>query len=736
MNNRVFGGTLAYVVAFMPMTISMARAADTSPGDTLEEVVITAEKRSENMQTVPLAVSVLTADDLARKGVQDFRDLQNATPSLSVTEAGILTFMNIRGIGLTLQSPTVVSGVATYRDGLFSPSPIFMTENQFDLASVEVLRGPQGTFVGQNSTAGAVFLNSQNPALSANASGYAGLHVGSYNEHGVTAAVNLPVSGTVAARIAINTESRDSYYTNIGSRAATPGSIDHKSVRLGLLWQPSESFQLLWKTEANDARDGGYSFKPQPGGALGAVAPVDPFTLNFDRSDIHDNEGSVRSSVEARWKLQSGLTIKSLTGYQLGTQNFLTDTDATNLDLGYSFQRILDKVYSQELDVVSPDTGSFKWTVGGSYVRQDAHLDLHICADAVPLAGSGNVCPHMDIWILTTNPKISTGAFAQGTLSLGRGLELQAGARFSHDSQSQEGALTLTPSPPLPGAIPADSPHYDDNHVTGKVALNWTLNPHNFLYAFVANGFKSGGVNLPAGTFRAETVRTYEAGWKGTFADGHVRTQLGVFDMDYHYLQMNIVDPNSGTNAVGNADKSTVRGTEFQLQSRFGGLGADLNVAYLDSTTGGIRLIDVRSLPGGSTSGLGPQCVPGQTVGCFDYEPYKRNLAGQPTPYSPKVTANLGLEYRIPAGNGSLTPRLDVSHIAKQYSSLFAGPLDTIPARTVGNVSLYWEKGNWLTTVSLRNVTDKTYVSGIDDGSGNMWLGAPRTFQLSVRSQF
>ncbi|MEY4761749.1 MAG: hypothetical protein RLZZ200_1605 [Pseudomonadota bacterium] len=732
----------ASVLAASAVFVAQDVRADSS--GTLDEIVVTSEKRATNIQTASLAVSVLTADDLQKKDVKDLRDLQNATPSLSVTEAGILTFMNIRGVGLLIQTPTVVSGVATYRDGLFSPSPIFLTEPLYDMASVEVLRGPQGTFVGQNSTGGAVYQVSRSPVIGSDrVEGNVGVKVGSFSELGTEGAANLPISSTLAARVAWSTTSRDSYFDNIVNTSAHPGSLDHKNLRVGLLWEPSDAFSLLVKSEVNIARDGGYTSQPQPGSPLAAFASPDPWKLKFDRGDIHDDEASLRNSVEAKWTLPSGITVRSISGFQLGTQNFLTDTDGGYEDGSYNHQRILDRVYSQEIDVISPDTGRFRWTVGGSYVKQTAHLDLHILNDRFPFgptgapAGVAPIFPQMDIWIFTTNPKVAEGVFAQGTYELTKGLELQVGGRYSHDEQTQSGALTLLPNPPLPGVIPASSPRYSDNHATGKVALNWTVSDEHFLYAFVANGYKPGGVNLPAGDFKAETVVDYELGWKATLAGGHVRTQLGLFNMNYHGMQMNIVDTNSGTNSVGNAERSTIRGAEFQLQAKSGRFSTDLNVSYVDSSTGGISLVDVRALPGGSTNGLGPQCAVGQAPpACFNYDPYRVSLDGRPTPYAPKLTANAGVEYSFASENGVWTPRFDVTHLSDQYSSLFAGRFDRIPTRTLANASLSYRSGDWRTTLAVTNITDKTYVSGIDDGSGFMWLGAPRVFRLSVNRAF
>ena len=128
----------------------------------LQEVVVTAERRAENLQTTPIAATVLTGDQLEQKGVVQMADLQNASPSLSITNAALTANVNIRGIGLDSGSPSVVPGVATYRDGLWQP-PILVTDSFYDIGSIEVLRGPQGTFVGSNSTGGAIFINTRNP---------------------------------------------------------------------------------------------------------------------------------------------------------------------------------------------------------------------------------------------------------------------------------------------------------------------------------------------------------------------------------------------------------------------------------------------------------------------------------------------------------------------------------------------------------------------------------------------
>jgi iron complex outermembrane recepter protein len=245
---------LAICAALGESFLGAAHAAETATpeasSDSLQEVVITAERRTQNIQTTSIAMTALSAEDVANKGVRDQTDLQFAAPSLSMTQVGFTENVNIRGIGINLQSPVVVSGVALYRDGLFYPGNIMADEPYYDVADVEILRGPQGTFVGQNSTGGAILVTSRNPTLD-------GTHAdveaqtGNYQEVQVRGAVNVPLSETWGARVAFNHESRNSFFDNVQNRLVQPGKVDQTNMRLSLMFAPNDSFTALWKSEYN-----------------------------------------------------------------------------------------------------------------------------------------------------------------------------------------------------------------------------------------------------------------------------------------------------------------------------------------------------------------------------------------------------------------------------------------------------------------------------------------------------
>src|ERR1700730_5501738 len=174
--------------------------------------MVTAQRRTENLMTTAVAASSLSENDLQKKGVVSIIDLQYATPSLSVQEVGHTSSFNIRGIGQQSTDLNAVPGVPLYIDGMLNPT-ILTSNAYFDTNSVEVLRGPQGTFAGASSTGGAIFVNSRNPDFSG-LHGTFGAQVGNYQDLGAHGAVNMPLSEHVAARIAFNVERRNSFFTN------------------------------------------------------------------------------------------------------------------------------------------------------------------------------------------------------------------------------------------------------------------------------------------------------------------------------------------------------------------------------------------------------------------------------------------------------------------------------------------------------------------------------------------
>jgi iron complex outermembrane receptor protein len=289
---------------------------------------------------------------------------------------------------------------------------------------------------------------------------------------------------------------------------------------------------------------------------------------------------------------------------------------------------------------------------------------------------------------------------------------------------------------PPEGILLADlSGSHTDGRVTGKAALNWTVDEDHLIYGFVARGYKPGGFESPTSQFDPETVWNYEIGWKGSLAEDRVRVQLSAFYNDFKDLQFDVLEPSTGTSGVRNVGSATIKGFEGQIQARFGGLGIDGGFGYLDSELSSLTFVNSRLLPPGQ---LGPQCPPGTPSSpptCFDYEPFIITTAGGPNLYSPDWTYNFGVEYRAFLNDRiSITPRVNYGYIGSRFDYLAYGPGDLIESRGLLSAVITLEAGNWRVQGYATNLTDKEYVVG--RSGNNEFYGAPREYGLRVGLTF
>jgi iron complex outermembrane recepter protein len=711
-------------------------ASANKPDTTLEEIVVTAERRTVNLQDTNLAASSLGAVELEKKSVTEIADLQNTTPSLSVIDQGFSHSVNIRGIGLAVASPQVAPGIATYRDGVFLPTQTSLGLPFYDLQDVEVLRGPQGTFAGQDATGGAVFVNSKSPTLSDHVSGDLTAAYGNYNDVLLQGAVNLPISDTLAARVAFLDEKRNSFYKDISPTAngLQPGRLDTMNLRIGLLWKPTDELSVLFKTEYDQYSNDSYAFQPIPGTAFYDAAPKTPFVIDYDAQGLRNDEDYILSSLQINYAFADGITLKSNSGYQYNGTKAFYDPDASPVPFETETQNFIERIWTEDLSLVSPDTGPLRWVVGGTYFNYTIPLDV---IESLPLVGE-------TVHIAITSPKKSYGIFGSATYNILPTLELQGGLRYSGDTVGQGGGVSFATSSGIPlGFLGETSPNYNDNAWTGKVALNWKAGADDLLYVFWAKGYKSGGTNGAGADFAPETVYDYETGWKSTMLNGHLRTQLDAFYMQYQNFQVNEFDPVVAGSAITNAGAtSTIKGFEAQSQLQLGAFGADANLSYVHSNIGSLpNQVDTRTLPNGSATGLGAQCTapaaPNPTP-CFNYTPFSQPVPNGPNIYSPKWSANAGIQYEFNMGSaGTLTPRADVSYMGEQWATFFEAPEDKLSARTLINLHLTYQHDDWTVQGYATNVANKVYVSGFSfDFGNNYFLLPPRQFGMRVTRRF
>jgi iron complex outermembrane receptor protein len=754
---------LAMVAGASAQAAAADAAAPPADADTtrIQEIVVTAERRSVNLQKTAISMSALVGEQLRERQVSRIQDLESQVPGLSFTQSGFTNNVNLRGLGNTTVSPNITTGVAVLHDGLYQPEAILLSTPFYDVADVEVLRGPQGTIVGQNSTGGSLQVNSRSPELGASVGGYVEANFGNYGERRLSGAVNLPISETWAARVAFNGEKRDSFYRNrgpvvpvgTGLHPSEPGGVDELNGRFSLLWRPSVSFQALFKAELNSLDTGGLTTRPRPACstctpnssfyAFGYAAPsalngfhtMSVYDLAYNTNEMQKDTAN-RFSIELKYTFDGGIVARSLTGFQHLREVRVDDGDASAAPVGsipqgsvaYHVIGPKDDYYSQEFNLISPDGGRLTWLLGASYFFRETPVALTIYPDGATPDVTGAQAQFV---LDSRSTQRLVGVFGQVGYQITPKLQLQIGGRYSFDEGNGSGTLQLAVAPGFKITLPQNG-HYAAQTPSGKVALNWQINPKNFAYIFFARGYKEGGINGAQSNFRSELVNDYEIGWKSQLFDNHVRTQIGGYYMQYYHMQQQTLDPLTTANQVVNIGDSTLYGLEASMQARFGRISFDAGLAYNHSKLGATSAVAAYQLPAGQ---LPPQCAPGQTAGCFDYTPYIVNLAGSANPYSPRYTINVSAAYDIPIGAGVLTPRASFSYVSSQYASIFQNTTYfLIPSHRQVDAYLTYRAGDWDVEGYVRNLAQSAFITGLNNATA--FYSAPRTYGVRISRRF
>jgi iron complex outermembrane receptor protein len=715
-----------------PAQSQTTAAATTDTPGTVAEVVVTAERRTESLQKTAIAATVLTGKDLVRDGVFTVDQLQFVSPSLTVNSFGQGNDVDIRGIGKGEHNTQTGTGVVTYRDGAATFPGYFAEEPYYDVASVEVLRGPQGTFAGQNATGGAIIVNTANPVIGGGNSGYLLGYYGNYNAAGLQGAVNLPISDTLAARVAFNTAYHDTYYKIGGPWQGDPNT-KWGSVRFDLLWKPNDALTVLWKTDASYLDNGGYF-----GDSLankGTSHLFDNFSNDFPTYAVDD---FIRSTLKIDYVSQSGITFRSVTSAQTGRTAWTGDIDGTDGPAAaqVSIAEAVDEtLLSQEFNIISPNSGPFRWVLGAYYQSNVYNFPAGQFDIGFPPGG-------LDEALAGTNRTHTEAVFGQATFELPANFELQLGARYSGWYTKNLGAWTVPEFVAFGYTFPINQT-YSGQNVTGKATLNWNIDDHNFAYAFVATGAKPGGLGTPlifggnlgaaalTAPFNQEYVTDYEIGWKSSMLDNHLRTQIGAYYNDFEHFQVILPLPSQPTQTIelNVPGQTKLYGIEGSAQAVFGDFSLDVSAALEHSSLPTFYSPDPRVLPAAPINSCNPTTGPAAT-NCF-------NLAGHPQTYAPNFTFNFGAQYDFHLSNSDLlTPRISYAHISQQWATLFdnraAG--DYLTPRDLVGATLAWKHGDVLATLYCYNCTFDHYVSAA--ASPIRLAGAPRTFGISIMKTF
>lgn len=580
---------------------------------TIEEIVVTARRRAESMQEVPIAVTALSGDYLERHSVSSFTDLQYHAPSLTVSSAGTSTHntvISLRGQRPVESNIDFEAAVPLYfADVVITPS--YGTNLAlYDLENVQVLKGPQGTLFGRNSTGGAVLFSPKRPGETFG--GYGKLTMGNYGLIETEAAVDLPANDRLRFRLAMKTVDRDHYQKNIAT-GAKYWDDESRAFRVtmdaDLTDNLSNQLIVSWERVETDGRQPvvvayNPNIAPQlSDDVLATIARDDPNRVASNQVDQFENVENRFVANTTEWNLGS-VTVKNIAGYRKVEWDNLTDGDGSIEAIADGRpSRVDGEQFSNELQLLGQSFDDrLDWILGAYYYRMKASG-----AWRSSIFGMVNTNDGGDV------DNSAQALFAQGSYDVTDRLSLTLGMRMSWDQREITARSSRVVNHPVFGAI-ASCDVRDEQGVqlplaacarkvddkwsapTWLASMSYDLHDDVMVYGSVGTGYRTGGFSLRGTSnvdlqpFDEENVTTYELGLKTEWrlGDGHYRTNFAVFYQDYKDIQRTTIvpDPNSTTGGyvtlIANAAEATLQGAELELVANpISSLDVSLNYSYV-----------------------------------------------------------------------------------------------------------------------------------------------------------
>ena len=712
--------------------VSLVAAAQ-DPSDALEEIVVTAQKRAENLQDTPIAITALTGESLAELNRDDIASIAAQTPSLAYSEAGGESQIYIRGVGSNLFSVGADPSVATNLDGVYLGRSNMGLGQFLDVERIEVLRGPQGTLYGRNATGGAINIYSRMPTDEFE--GYGTLIGGNQGRRELNWAVSGPLSEQWSFRLAMRGMRDDGYTKDLDPTGGDKiDDNDIKSLR-GILRYRTEAATATLIADYSEFDGANTSIKPIADGlglAISAGANV-PSSFHETRNNVPSflkwQTGGVTATLEA--PLNDAVTMTAIGAYRAWDSDFLFNTDGTEIEVTRTSQIYDAKQYSAELRLNgNHDWG--KWIVGTYYLTEDKFGALGLIRAGFTNTGArppaiipAATFPPRSFIIPADNQGSAIAVFGQVDFKLAAAWTLTTGVRFSDEKKEDSNySVTLLPdtellglySPrPLPGrpaALGAANRLANKSWRawSPKVSLQWAPGDDQLYYLSYSKGFKSGGYNSfqpsnPA--YNPEFIKSYELGAKTEWLDNHLRLNASAFHYDYTDLQVSAF-LNSLTFTT-NAAAATVQGVELELQARVAsGLDLFASLGYLDATYD--RFITPYGVCNAANVALDARCA--GRVGL----PRLIDASGNSLNNAPEFKGSVSARYRIAlSGGGSvslfgqLAHQGDVNFNPDNSAALTQKSYTVFDAR-VGYES---ESGDFSAALFGKNLGDEEYFHNI-----------------------
>ena len=713
----------------------------------IEEVVVTAEKRAASLQDVSKSVTALTEEELETKNIVDFVGLSAIAPGVTVAKnEGYKTVISIRGVGdETNQNAIAAPSVALHMDGIFVASKFSLRTDFIDLERIEVLRGPQGTLFGQNSTGGTINVISKKPTLD-EVSGKVDLTLGDYGLTKTRGAVNLPLSDTVATRMSFVITDRDGFTDNI----VTGQDLDdanHLSFRSDWIVELSDSASLRVFGQYFDADNNGAAMKGLDD------ATSDPRKLAQDSRSEYELSSEI---IGAILDVELGFAgLKILASKQEDDIYVMRDNDRHNLGDVHASGPLagipyIPAEYRPETSVVDTTTfevnlisneplnGKIDWILGALYFDHEIANSIYEVKDVNNIKQvdqiDGVYTPYVHDPVCATDPfagvcfaaydaelgfvseayptRESKSLYGQATYNVRDDMRFIFGLRYTEDSFSSD----VTNFFGLQTYLIED----EIDETTGRIAIERDIDEDTMIYASYTKGFKPGGSNLTFGypeddegfgaqpapqlifpLFESEIIDAYEFGIKTDLLEGRMRANISAFSYDYENLQFQSTDPDIYRGGVANIPESEMSGLELELIGVLSdSLTMDLRVAFLDTEI----TADYEALDNIKAERY-----------FFGEEPLRyalrENIKGNQLAKSPEFTANLGLQYITELESGrTLRSTAELIHRGDFQQRVFNSPfVDKVDEYTVLNftASLDLNDDNWGLDLMLLNATDE-----------------------------
>lgn len=693
----------------------------------LEEIIVTARKREEGLQSAPISISAFTGEGLDYRGVTKIDQIADFTPNLTFQNnpgdggSSASAAIYIRGIGQNDFVPTVEPGVGLYIDGVYVARSVGSILDLVDIERIEVLRGPQGTLFGRNTVGGAISVTTKKPDDIPG--GKAELTAGSSRRIDFRGTINVPLSDSFFTRLSIGSFNRDGYVKRSFDNKDL-GNEDILTGQAAFRWLASDNLELNLSFDGTRDHNNGAPMVTtalimpgQPGYldtfmALNNVLALgDPFScfapenLNvpscyntrFIQADENINGGTAAHfsntdlwgvNLTADWKLDS-IAIKSITAYRKLDSTFARDIDESPLLIGHVWDSLDQTQFSQELQVLGDSFGGRLTWIGGLYYFEEHADNVNKLQFTVANFLSGGKVD-----------STSWAAFGQATYAITEQFKLTAGMRYTEDDKTflPDSVITAVNVPPYIFPFPVGTPILPHEKAKNNISewtpmlnLSYQVSDGLMLYASYSEGFKSGGFTqrvfppeptIP--TFDPEFVKTYEAGFKYSSSNNKIRLNGAAFYTKYDDLQLLITNLSRVGPFTANAAKAQITGFELELSAAPGaGWLFEGGIGYLDPK---YKKVDQGAL--GITLDSKFQRISDWTL-----------------------SGAISKDFNLAAG-GSVVPRLDWSYRSSFYNNALNSPEIKQSGYHLLNATITWHSpsDNLQLIAGVTNLTDKRYM--------------------------